>query len=89
MEHSFIKEIYLAKEVMNPQLEIANKLENTQPGRKVALRVGFHSPLRISGSTPGIEKWRTDLTYIVFSPSDSVISNWELFIHLAEQRAKN
>ena len=88
MEHSFIKEIYLAKEVMNPQLEIANKLENTQPGRKVALRVGFHSPLRISGSIPGIEKWRTDLTYIVFSPSDSVIANWESFIRQCEERER-
>jgi hypothetical protein len=89
MEHSFIKEIYLPREVSNPQIEIANKLEQTQPGQKVALRVGFHSPLRISGSTPGIEKWRTDLAYIVFSPSDSVMAHWESFIHLAEQRAKN
>lgn len=88
MEHSFIKEIYLAKEVMNPQLEIVSKLESTQPGRKVALRVGFKSPLRTPDSIPGIEKWRTDLTYIVFSPSDSVMADWENFIRLCEQRRK-
>jgi hypothetical protein len=86
MEHTFIKEISLPREVSNPQIEIANKLEYTQTGRKIALRVGFVSPLRIAGSIPGIDKWRTDLAYIVFSPSDSVIEEWESFIHLAEQR---
>jgi hypothetical protein len=89
MEHTFIKEISLPREVSNPQIEIANKLEQTQTGRKIALRVGFNSPLRIAGSVPGIDKWRADLSYIVFSPSDSVIEDWESFILLAEQRGTN